>query len=155
MPAGRLPSAGPTASLAVTKILDERAELARKILAEATRLFPSEITIADFVTESTRAMEAEIDAATSSAGRQAAIQAQIDRLRLTLPRAEELRVRGDKRLSDIWRLRMALLDAEIALSREKEGVGSNPRTVADLSRRLSGVEGKLDRLLKLLDAPKR
>ena len=130
-----------------------RAEVARRLLAEASRLFPGEIDTESFVAASRATMDAERDAARSGVGRRAAIQSQVDRLRSAEQTVDGLIKQGIKTQADGLRVRFGLLEAELALANEEAGSGSH--SVTDLERRVSDVERKLDRILNLLDALKR
>ena len=131
----------------------QRAEVARRLLAEAMRLFPGEIDTESFVAASRAAMDAEREAARPGVGRRAAIQSQVDRLRSAEQTVDGLIKQGIKTQADGQRVRFGLLEAELALADEEAGSGSH--SVADLERRVSDVERKLDRILNLLDALKR
>ena len=145
--------ARPAEPTVVDNLARERVEIARRLFAEAERLFPAEIDVVDFLKASTTLLEAERDAAGTKAGREAAIRTMVDNLRKTVAMKEDLcEARhgppGRSRTWPAWRL----LDAEIELARE--AAGSGPSSVADLARRVAEVERKLDRALNLLDARK-
>ena len=138
----------------VAGMLGERAELARKILADASRLYPSEITVDDYLAASRLAVQAELDAAPSLAGRRAALEAQAARLRQAEASIETFIAAKERRALDGWRIKLSRLDAEVALA--KEGPGSNPpNNPTDLEHRLADLERKVDRLVNLIDASKR
>jgi RNA polymerase sigma factor (sigma-70 family) len=147
------PTAARPADLAFARLANERVMGARMLLAEAQRLFPTEIGVADLLDTSEGVMIVERDAATTTAGRLAAIQAHIDRIRGMKPTVDGLIKQGELKRGDGRRVAASLLDAEFALA--KENAGPDPQSVADLERRVSEMERKLDRILNLLDAPKR
>ena len=138
---------------AITRLAAERVEAARIVLAEASRLFPSEITVDDYLAASKLAADADLDAASTPDGRRAAIQAQVDRLRRAQASVQGLLLANEKKASDGWRVRLDLLGAEVALA--KEVAGTATPAPADLERRLSELERKVDRILSLIDAAKR
>ena len=131
--------AGPDDPTIASRKRLERAEDARILLAEASRMYPSEITAQDFLAASKVAMAADLDAAGSSVARQAAIQSQVDRLRRAQQVTDQLIQGNERKKSDARRIRLDLLEAELALAREKDG-GSGSRSISDLDRRLSELE---------------
>jgi outer membrane protein TolC len=151
-PGGTMTTTRPVAPTALDRMAADRVEIARQLLAEASRLFPGELDTESFLAASRAAMDAELEAATSAAGRRAAIQSQVDRLRKGQQSIDELIKQGIKKPSNGQRVRLGLLESELALA--KEDARSSSHSAADLERRLSDLERKLDRLLNLLDAPR-
>ena len=119
----------PADSKGISNLATERVEIARRLFDKAKRLFPAEINIEDFVNAWKTLLEAEEGAARTKAERVKVAQRQIEVLKRLVPAFEKLVNAGEKEHSDLDRLRLRILDAQVhldELSRTPEGLGEGP-----------------------------
>ncbi len=135
------------ASKALASFNQARVEVARKLFAEAERLFPTELSPLEYVNAQQILSKAELAAATTSEARAAACQSLIKQMRSAIAATEGLVRRGERKPTDVMNLQIALLELQ---AHAAGGDTADPQVIGDLDRRLTDLEQKVDRILDLL-----
>jgi len=139
----------PIAAAMVAELNQARVELARKLFEEASRLYPSELSEPDYIQAQRDLFEAELAAATTPEGRAAACQALIAVAEKTVKTTEDLLQLSRRKPSDVMRARVFLLEIQARAAGDGDDAA---QVTADLDRRMTEVERKVDRILDLLNS---
>ncbi len=134
----------------VAELQQARLEQGRQVFEEAKRLYPAELSLVEYLQAERDWTEIQLAAATTPAARAAALQSMIELARQTVAVVEASFRKGEVKESNVAQARLVLLDAQIRAA--GGGTGADSPATADLDRRLSDVERKLDRVLDLLDS---
>ena len=129
-----------------------RIEMARKRFEAQWKFYEEgRITIDRLLGASQTLMEAEVDVARTPEERLAPIRAHLERIKEVEKREKaELEV-GRATTSDLFEAQTQRLDVEFRLAKEEAAAGPQRSGPADLERRVSELERKLDRLINLID----
>jgi RNA polymerase sigma factor (sigma-70 family) len=146
------PPRGATDTDALAVLGRSRVEMARERYKTQRNFYEQgRITIDRILGASQALMDAEIDATGEPAARLAAIRAHLGRIKQIEAREQAELELGRATAADIVEIQTGRLDTEYRLAKEAAVAEARPSTVADLERRVSEVEKKVDRVLNLLN----